>query len=104
MQASIDLFPGKTITAAFTGDQFPLNGGIATFQFTVIGTSGAQTATVLVEYSNGNGNWATLSTVSLSGTTSASDGFAISAPYSYIRASLTAISGTGAKIYGRMSQ
>lgn len=67
-----------------------------TFQATVSGT-GAVTSTVTIQVSNDGSNWLTLGTISLSGTTSASDGFASSAPWVFVRANQTAISGTSAK-------
>lgn len=69
----------------------------ATFQGTVSGT-GAVTATVLVEVSNNAVNWLTLGTITLSGTTTASDGFAADAPWVWVRGNVTAISGTGAAV------
>jgi hypothetical protein len=66
-----------------------------TFQATVVG-SGAVAATVLIQFSNDNVGWLTGATITLSGTTSASDGFASNASWKYKRANLTAISGTNA--------
>lgn len=69
------------------------------FQATVQGT-GAVTATVVFDVSLDNVNWCTtpLGTITLSGTTSNSDGFTTSAPWKYVRARITAISGTGATV------
>lgn len=69
----------------------------ATFQATVSGT-GTVTATVLIQVSNDGTNWITLGTITLSGTTSATDGFASSAPWAYVRSNCTAISGTSAAL------
>ncbi len=69
----------------------------ATFQATISGT-GAVTATVLIQVSNDASNWITLGTITLSGTTSATDGFASSAPWAYVRSNCTAISGTSAAL------
>lgn len=71
----------------------------ATYQATVSGT-GAVTATVLIEVSNDGTNWCStaLGTISLSGTTSATDGMTSDAPWKYHRANITAISGTGATV------
>lgn len=73
-------------------------------QATVVGT-GAVAATIIVEGSNSKdaGTWLTLATITLSGTTSASDGFTFSAPWSYVRARLTAVSGTGATVAATMA-
>jgi len=59
---------------------------------------GAVTATVLVEISNDEVGYMTLGTITLSGTTSATDGFGISPSFRTIRASVTAISGTSAAV------
>lgn len=69
----------------------------STFQGTVSGT-GAVTATIVVEGSNDGTNWVAtaLGTITLSGTTSATDGFTTTAPWKYVRARVTAITGTGA--------
>ncbi|HET8686205.1 MAG TPA: hypothetical protein VFM18_06020 [Methanosarcina sp.] len=73
------------------------------FSATVTGT-GAVTATVLIEVSNDGTNWLStpMGTISLSGTTSATDGFTSSAPWKYVRANITAISGTGATVVVKM--
>ncbi len=85
---------------AFTFDR-PLGAGItrskATFQGVVTGT-GSVTATVLVEVSNDKTNWLTLGTITLSGTTTASDGFAADAPWAWVRGNVTALTGTGAAV------
>jgi len=71
--------------------------GDATFQATVSGT-GAVSATVNIEVSNDNTNWLVLGTITLSGTTSATDGFASTANWRYVRSNCTAISGTNAAL------
>lgn len=68
-----------------------------TFQASVSGT-GAVSATVNIEVSNDNANFLFLDTIWLSGTGSDSDGFVSDAPWAYVRADLTAISGTGAEV------
>jgi hypothetical protein len=67
------------------------------FHAKVVGT-GAVTATVIVEVSLDNSTWNTAGTITLSGTTSAADGFVMSAPWRYTRARISAISGTGATV------
>ena len=67
------------------------------FQAVVTGT-GAVSATVLIEASNNRENYMTLGTITLSGTTAAADGFVSVAPWEYVRANVTAISGTGATV------
>jgi len=71
----------------------------STFQANVVGT-GAVAATVIIECSNDNVYWCStaLGTITLSGTTSSADGFTTSAPWKYVRARITAISGTGATV------
>jgi len=71
----------------------------AAFQATVVGT-GTVSATVQIEMSNDNIGWLvdSTSTLTLSGTTVASNGFVSSGPWQYARANITAISGTNAKV------
>lgn len=76
----------------------------ATFQGIVTGT-GAVGATIVILASNedatGQGtkaNWVTLGTITLTGTTTASDGFTSTAPWRYVSANVTAVSGTGATV------
>ena len=75
-----------------------------TFQAIVTGT-GAVSATVVIQVSNQeatfNGdksNWITLGTISLSGTTTSTDGFTTTAPWRYVRANITAVAGTDATV------
>lgn len=77
----------------------------SSFQAIATASSGAVTGTVLIQVSNEddtfNGvksNWITIATISLTGTTTATDGFTTIAPWRYVRASVTAISGTSATI------
>ncbi len=86
---------------AVTTTQISGNAAIAnvsnTFQATVSGT-GAVSATVVIEFSNDGVGWVEGATITLSGTTSDSDGFVSDAPWVYARANLSAISGTGAAV------
>jgi hypothetical protein len=68
-----------------------------TFQAVVDGT-GAVTATVVIQVSNDGTNYLTLGTITLSGITTSTDGFASSAAWEHVRASLSAISGTSATV------
>lgn len=68
------------------------------FQAIVTGT-GTVTATVLIQVSNetdtfngAKSNWITMGTITLSGTTTATDGFTTICPWRYVRANVTAIS------------
>jgi hypothetical protein len=92
----ITLLNGATTVAA--GSSFSGVSAPQSFQGTVIGT-GAVTATIVVQVSNdAGGNWFTLGTISLSGTTSATDGFTSQASWDLMRGNITAISGTGAAV------
>lgn len=82
-----------------TGDWIFKQSPYSTFQTTVVGT-GAVSATVTFEVSN-DGVYAVttlLGTTTISGTTSASDGFTTQASWKYVRANVTAISGTSAAV------
>lgn len=98
--SAVTLLNAVTTTGAGTGvgPSVSLN---RTFQATVSGT-GTVTATVNIEVSNDNTNYLTLGTITLSGTTSASDGFASQAVWTYVRGNVTAISGTGATVTSLM--
>lgn len=66
-------------------------------------TSGAGAATVAIEVSNNGRVWLTLATITLVlGTTETTDGFASDAPWCFVRANVTAISGTGATVNAEM--
>lgn len=86
-----------TTSGSATGDSTTAFSADRTFQATVSGT-GAVSATVLIEVSNDGVGFMLMATITLSGTTSATDGFVSSAPWSYVRARTTAISGTGATV------
>jgi len=94
------------VTTTTTGNFQYKDSPNATFQAVVTG-SGTVAATVVIDCSNdisGPGNtpqyWCTttLGTITLSGTTSASDGFTTSAPWKFVRVRVTAISGTNANV------
>jgi hypothetical protein len=89
------LLDAQTTVAA--GQATQLAGAHHTFQATVTGT-GTVTANVLIQCSNNGTGWLTLGTITLSGTTSITDGFASAAPWAFVRANVTAISGTGAAV------
>lgn len=88
-------------TTTETGFLYPMKDvGERTFQAKVEGT-GAVTATVVIEVTNFDGdttNVLTLGTITLSGTTRATDGFASLARWGNVRARISAISGTNAKV------
>lgn len=83
--------------AAYNGPVFDTSALAAerTYQAVVAGT-GAVTATVAVYVSNDNSHWETLYTFSLSGTTSDSASQVAQHRWAFTKASVTAISGTGA--------
>lgn len=90
------LLSGATVTGAGASvqDADYLN---RVYQATVSGT-GTVSATILIQVSLDGTNWITLATITLSGTTTATDGAASDAPWLYTRANLTVISGTGATV------
>lgn len=94
-----NLFPGTGTTSTGAGNLVYKDSPKATFQATVTGT-GAVSATVTIEYSN-DGVYVCDTvggTISLSGTTSNTDGFTSDAPWKYVRANVTALSGTNATV------
>ena len=89
----------KGVTGTQTGSWIYKESPFTTFQATVTGT-GAVSATVVIDVSNDATNvvGTPMGTITLSGTTSSSDGFTSVAPWAYCRARVTAISGTGATV------
>lgn len=88
----------NAVTAIGAGDGYTgLSRTGRTYQASMTG-SGAVSATVLVQVSNDNVNWMTLGTITLSGTGSATDGFAADNSWLYTRGNVTAISGTSAAV------
>ena len=74
------------------------------FQAIVTGT-GTVTGTVNVQVTNEDAtaagtkaNWITIGTITLSGTTTATDGFTTVAPWRWVRINVSAISGTSATV------
>lgn len=88
---------GETSTG--DSDVFAITPGQRTFSAKVVGT-GAVTATIIILVSNtgDDDDWATAATITLSGTTSDADGFAMNAKWAYTMATISAISGTGAAV------
>lgn len=86
-------------TAVSTGAT--MDGGLSnrTYQATVKGT-GTVGATVIIEATNDGENFLTLGTITLTGASPQSDGFASSAQWAMVRARIPAggISGTGAAV------
>lgn len=94
----ITILSGATATGA--GSAFgPFENDTATFQASGATSSGAGAATVKIQVSNDGTNWIDIGEISLTlATTASSDGFAAYAPWAYVRANITAISGTGASV------
>lgn len=90
----------STNSGSFTGGAYtPLRTPVS-YMATEAGT-GAVTGTVLIEVTNTPSvttSWITLGTITLSGTTTAQDGFSSAARWACVRARTTAITGTGAII------
>ena len=96
----ISILPATLTTV--TGGSVPIkeeNTREMSIQATVVGT-GAVTASIVIEVSNDNLGWVSnaVSNINLSGTSVASQGFLLKAPWAYIRARVTGITGTGASV------
>jgi hypothetical protein len=98
-------FSGVLSTTA-TGASTPLykESPWSTFQAIVTG-SGTVGATVVMQgsnedatYNGSKANWVTINTFTLSGTTTATDGYTSVSTWRYVRANVTAISGTSATV------
>ena len=62
-------------------------------------TSGTGSCNINIEVSDNRVTWDTAGTITLTlGTAQTSDGFTMNAPWYYIRANVTSISGTGASV------
>ena len=96
---------GSGVTGTGAGDGIYKDSPYSTYQATVVGT-GAVTATVDIECTNqvdASGtptNWCAtaMGTITLSGTTSVSDGFTTAAPWKWSRAVVSNVTGTGATV------
>lgn len=78
----------------------PVKSGRKVYQASVTGT-GAVTATVLVQVSTDatQNGWITMGTITLSGTTTATDGFVADVAWPFVRGNVSAVTGTGATVY-----
>jgi len=74
----------------------------ASIQASITGT-GVLSSTVLIQISNDNIGWVTMATLGLSDTTP-SEAFINNLPFSYIRASVSSISGTNATVSVTMKE
>ena len=87
----------NAVISTVVSDWFPLGVDNASVQATVVGT-GAVTASVDIEYSNDKISALAGFTISLSGTTSASDGDFAQPKWTWVRCNLTAVTGAGAAV------
>jgi hypothetical protein len=86
-------------TATGASEAHSPRGAKRTFQAKGTTSAGAGAATIKIQVSNDNSNWLDLGVISLTlGTSATSDGFASDAPWFYVRANVTAISGTDASV------
>jgi len=86
-------------TATGAGGTATLSTKDTTFQASGTTSTGSGAATVVIEVSDNGDDWLTLGTITLTlGTTSTSDGFAAAASWAFVRANVTAISGTDATV------
>jgi hypothetical protein len=70
-----------------------------TFQAVGSTTAGTGSGVVVIEVSNDGATFLSAGTITLTlGTTATTDGFALAAPWAYVRANCTSVSGTGAKV------
>lgn len=98
---SNEILAGATATGA--GLVYQTQGKPSTFQAYGSTSSGAGSAIIQIQVSNDsslNANtWLVLGTITLTlGTTITTDGFASIAPWQFIRANVTTLSGTGASV------
>jgi len=93
---SVLLLEDKAVAGAGNARRSPSE---RSFQATGVTTAGAGSATVKIQVSNDETAWLDLGTITLTlSTSAASDGFSTIAPWAFVRANLTAISGTGASV------
>ena len=94
----LNLLTAATATGA--GSAFgPFESASTTFQAAGATSAGSGAATVKIQVSNDGMNWIDLGTITLTlSSTSSSDGFAAFAAWAYVRANVTAISGTNAAV------
>jgi hypothetical protein len=89
------------VTADVSGATTYKNSAWGTFQAVLTTTAGSGTAIVTIQGSNDGTNWVAtaLGVISLAGTTGQTDGFTTVAPWKYVRAVLSSLTGTGAACY-----
>lgn len=100
----------SSATATGAGTSYTPICTIRTFQAMGTTSSGSGASAIIIEASNKfapteatNVDWTTLGTISLTlGTTQTNDGFVSDAPWKWIRARVSSISGTGASVNAYM--
>jgi hypothetical protein len=91
------------VTTTGLQEKFQPRGSKKVFQAYGTTSAGAGSATIVIQGSIFGDNFITLGTISLTlGTTLTSDGFAIDACWPFVRANVSAISGTNATVTGDM--
>jgi len=87
-------------TVNVTGGAIVKESPTTSFQAILNLTSGSGTATVTIEASNDGVHWNStpLGTITLSGSDGEADGFTSSAPWKYVRAEVSGLTGTGATV------
>jgi hypothetical protein len=94
LKDAIETGPGASVDLAGLDNECN-----ATYQAVGRTSDGAGDASIDIEVSNDNQNWILLATIDLTlGTDTVTDGFASAAAWLYVRANVTAISGTDAAV------
>lgn len=90
----------NAVTALTTSEAISLGSDNKTFQAMGSTTSGAGSASIIIEVTNNTSwPWIVAGTLTLTlSTTPVSDGFVMQAGWKYVRARLSALSGTGATV------
>lgn len=83
------------VTSTGAGSSLPTPAPVCAFQAIVAGT-GSVTAVIAILVSNDDVNFMTASTITLSGTTSATDGTVLDLPWKFVKGNVTTLTGTGA--------
>lgn len=98
VDGKVRILDGATATGAGTSYRMIGAGRCVVSAFGTT-SSGSGASSINIEVSNSGNSWITAGTIGLTlGTTQTSDGFAMDAPWLYIRANVTSISGTGASV------
>lgn len=101
------VYTSKLVDAKLTTGDGTAVGPLVRLRKTVQGTvsgTGAVSATIPIRVSNDNVAFILAGTITLSGTTDATDGFVIDGPWAFIRADVDAIAGTGAAVTVTISE